>query len=110
MLFQSIPTRGGDALYPFVICGQTYIAAINHHDGEKNVERLSTTSDMRTSPLETTLSHTEKFLPKRRWFDSCNNIRFPKSTFFICYYSETENKYRLNSNMKGHPLGLFSVK
>ena len=81
MLFQSIPTRGGDALYPFVICGQTYIAAINHHDGEKNVERLSTTSDMRTSPQETTLSHTEKFLPKRRWFDSCNNIRFPKSTF-----------------------------
>ena len=41
MLFQSIPTRGGDALYPFVICGQTYIAAINHHDGEKNANGLA---------------------------------------------------------------------
>ena len=29
MLFQSIPTRGGYALYLLIICGQTYIAAIN---------------------------------------------------------------------------------
>lgn len=84
MLFQSIPTRGGDALYPFVICGQTYITAINHHEGEKNVERLSTTSDMCTSPLETTLSHTEKFLPKRRWLDiTVTTSDFPNQLYLL---------------------------
>ena len=57
MRFQSIPTSGDYALYPYIICGHTYIAAINHYDGEKNVERRSTTSDMCTSPLDTTFNY-----------------------------------------------------
>ena len=85
MRFQSIPTSGDYALYPFIICGQTYIAAINHYDGEKNVERRSTTSDMCTSPLETTFSY---HIPRNF---------YPSGDIF--YYSETENKYRIKRKL-----------
>ena len=42
-------------MYPFVICGQTYIAAINHYDGEKNVEQQVVEVDLKKRNIPLTL-------------------------------------------------------
>ena len=63
----------------------TSLPSITTYDGEKNVERRSTTSDMCTSPLETTFNY---HIPRNF---------YPSGDIF--YYSETENKYRIKRKL-----------
>ena len=41
VLFQSIPTRGAVAWYPFVISGQTYLGVANHYDSSQKYNTQS---------------------------------------------------------------------
>lgn len=97
-LFQSIPTRGAFALYPFIICGQTYLTAVNYYDGEKNVHRYSTTSDVYQFNGEHFIKYQE--IPTQAAiavtkFDFKNQVYL----VIVSYYNEIENKYRINSNL-----------
>ena len=97
-LFQSIPTRGAFALHPFFICGQTYLTAVNYYDGEKNVHRYSTTSDVYQFNGEHFIKYQE--IPTKAAiavtkFDFKNQVYL----VIVSYYNEIENKYRINSNL-----------
>ena len=96
VLFQSIPTRGASALYPFVVCGQMFVTAVNFYD--ENVQRYSTTSDVyqftgghlikrREIPTEAALAVTA-FEFKNQFY-----------VVFVSYYSEIDNKHKINSKL-----------
>ena len=96
VLFQSIPTRGASALYPFVVCGQMFVAAVNFYD--ENVQRYSTTSDV--------YQFTGGHLIKRREIPTEAALAVTafefKNQFYVVivsYYSEIENKHTINSKL-----------
>ena len=97
-LFQSIPTLGAFALYPFIICGQTYLTAVNYYDGEKNFHRYSTTSDVYQFSGEHFIKYQE--IPTQAVI-AVTKFDFKNQVYLVItsYYNEIENKYRINSNL-----------
>ena len=62
VLFQSIPSRGARAWYPFAIGGQTYLGLANYYDSSRNKAH----SQLCTRPLEDSSSSTKRFPPMER--------------------------------------------
>ena len=62
VLFQSIPSRGARARYPFAIGGQTYLGLANYYDSSRNKAH----SQLCTRPLEDSSSSTKRFPPMER--------------------------------------------
>ena len=98
VLFQSIPTRGAFALYPFVVCGQMFLTVVNYYDQQKIVQRYSTTSDV--------YQFTEGHFIKYREIPTLAAIAVTAFQFknqiyiaIVSYYSEIDNKYRINSKL-----------